>query len=317
MYEQELLECDVSPSKRLRGICKQMPFFLRSIFVENTFWQSIVEADYTVPEEQSARALLPELLTMLGAADPVVRDEYSYPILAIWIERGVYTSTEIRGIGQQMEANLRRGIEEPESDAVFLRTFSALILECVVEYDHLHPFLEEREVRAWLEAGLQYLEQEQDLRGYIQGKGWAHSVAHTADLLMMLAQNRYLAVADLERILTAIADKVRKRVAYVYLYREDERLVYAVRKALKRDLLEMPFLAAWLERLTALEGLPSWFQASFQEEEVSAYTNIRDFVRSLYFQLKFGQEPPTIASALCSALEETLHGIDLGFYRMS
>jgi len=54
--------------------------------VENTFWQAIVEADYTVPEEQSASALLPELLTMLGAIDPVIRDEYSYPILSTWIE---------------------------------------------------------------------------------------------------------------------------------------------------------------------------------------------------------------------------------------
>lgn len=285
--------------------------------MENTFWQSIVEADYTVPEGQSARALLPELLTMLGATDPVMRDEYSYPILAVWIERGVYTPAEMRAIGQQMETNLKRGIEEPRSDTVFLRTFSALILECVVEYDHLHPFLEEQEVCAWLEAGLQYLEQEQDLRGYVQGKGWAHSAAHTADLLMILAQSRHVGVADLERIVNAIADKVRKRLAHVYLYDEDERLAYAVRKALKRDLLEMSFLTAWLERLTALEGLSRWGQAGLKEADASAYINIRDFVRSLYFQLKLGQEPPTIASVLCPALEETLYTIDLGFYTMS
>jgi hypothetical protein len=164
---------------------------------------------------------------------------------------------------------------------------------------------------------LQYLEQEQDLRGYVQGKGWAHSAAHTADLLTMLAQSRYLGVADLERILNAIADKVRKRMAHVYLYDEDERLAYAVRKALKRDLLEMPFLTSWLERLTALEGLSRWGQARLKEADTSAYINIRDFVRSLYFQLKLGQEPPTIASALCPALEETLRAIDLGFYIIS
>ena len=284
--------------------------------MENTFWQSIVEADYAIPERESASALLPELLTMLGATDPVVRDEYSYSILAVWIERGVYTPAEMRAMGQQMETNLKRGSENPGNDAVFLRTFSALILECVIEYDHLHPFLEEQEVRAWLEAGLRYLEQERDLRGYVQGKGWAHSVAHTADLLMMLAQHRYLDVADLERILNVIADKVRKRVAHVYLYREDERLVYTVRKALKRDLLDMSFLAAWLERLTALEGLPGWFQASFKEEDASASTNIRDFLRSLYFQLKFAPEPPTIAPMLYPALEEALRTLGPVFYRM-
>lgn len=284
--------------------------------MENTFWQSIVEAGYTVPEGQSASALLPELVAMLGSTDPVIRDVYSYPILATWIERGLYTPRELRTLGQQMKANLKVGIAEPGNDTVFLRTFSVLILECVVEYDHLHPFLEEQEIRAWLEAGLEYLKQEQDLRGYIQGKGWAHSAAHTADLLMILAQNRYLGTADLEHILDAIADKVRKRVAHVYLSEEDERLAYAVRKALKRNLLAMPFLNSWLERVIALEELPGW-QAAFQETSTTvAYVNIRNFARSLYFQLTFDQEPPTIAPALCSSLEETLRVMDLGFYQM-
>lgn len=285
--------------------------------MENTFWQAIIDADYAVPEEQSASALLPELLAMLGSTDPVLRDEYCYPILAVWIECGLYNSTELRAMGQQMENNLKVGITEPGSDTVFLRTFSALILECIIEYDQLQPFLEEQEVRAWLEASLQYFEQEQDLRGYVQGKGWAHSAAHTADLLMILAQSRYLGVVDLERILNAIADKVRKRVAHVYLYREDDRLAYAVRKALKRDLLEMPFLTAWLERLTELEGLSNWLEASFKETDVSASNNIREFVRSLYFQLKFAPEPPTITPKLFPVLEETLRALDPVFYRMA
>jgi hypothetical protein len=285
--------------------------------LENTFWQSIVEAHYAVPQGQQASELLPVLVTTLGAPDPVMRDEYGYEILEAWIGRGVYPAAELRVLGHQMASNLKVGITEPGSDAIFLRTFSALILACVLEYDHLHPFLEEQEVRAWLEAGLQYLEQEQDLRGYVQGKGWAHSAAHTADLLMMLAQSRYLSVSDLQRILTAIADKVRKRVAHVYLYDEDERLAYAVRKVLQRNLLEMPFLTVWLDRLTALDGLSRWREARLKETDVSAYTNIKNFVRSLYFQLKLGQEPPTIASALCSVLEDTLRAIDLGFYHMS
>lgn len=284
--------------------------------LSNAFWQSIIEADYAVPEGHSATTLLPELLSMLGSIDPTMRDEYSYPILAVWRERGLYTVADLRSIGQQMASNLQRGITEPESDAIFLRTYSALILECVLEHDHSHPFLEEQEVRSWLSAGLQYLEQEQDLRGYIQVKGWAHSAAHTADLLMMLAQNRYLGVADLELLLNAIADKVRKRVAHVYLYGEDERLVYAVRQALRRNLLEMPFLTLWLERLTALGGLSEWSQASFKMSDISAYTNIRAFVRSLYFQLKLGQEPPKVAPTLCTALEEALRTLDLGFYTL-
>jgi len=65
---------------------------MRRRFLENIFWQSLVEADYTLPEGQSASALLPELLTMLGTADPVARDAYGYSILAVWMDRGMYTS---------------------------------------------------------------------------------------------------------------------------------------------------------------------------------------------------------------------------------
>lgn len=284
--------------------------------MENAVWQSVVDTDFAMPEGQGAAQLLPELVMMLGSTDPVARDEYAYPILGTWIERGMYTHAELRALGQAMAANFQVGIGEVEGDAVFLRSFSALILVCVIEYDNLRPFLDEQEVRIWLDDGLRYLEHERDLRGYVQGKGWAHSVAHTADLLMTLAQSRYLKTTDLGRMLNAIADKARQRVAHVYLHDEDERLAYAVRKALKRDLLDMPFLTSWLQRLIALEGLSDWGEAPMNERDISAYINIRDFARSLYFQLTLGEEPPALAPALCAALEETLRALDLGFYRM-
>ncbi|HEU5348030.1 MAG TPA: DUF2785 domain-containing protein [Ktedonobacterales bacterium] len=282
--------------------------------LEKIVWHSIIDADYAVPEGQSATTLLPDLVAMLGSTDPVARDQYAYSVLATWIERGAYTHAELRTLGQTMTVNLQAGIGEAAGDRVFLRAFSVLILASVIEYDSLHPFLDEQEVRAWLEAGLRYLEQEQDLRGYVEGKGWAHSGAHTADLLAILAQNGSLEAADLERILNAIADKVRQRIIHVYLYDEDERLAYAVRKALHRNLLDISFLTDWLRRLIALDGLDSWGQAAMNTAAVSAYINIRDFARSLYFQLKLAPQPPTIAPALCAALEETLRALDLGFY---
>lgn len=122
--------------------------------MENTVWQSIVDTDFAMPEGQSAAQLLPELLMMLGSTDPVARDEYAYPILGTWIERDMYTPTELRALGQAMAANFQVGIGEVKGDAVFLRSFSALILVCVIEYDNVHLFLDEQEVRIWLDDGL-------------------------------------------------------------------------------------------------------------------------------------------------------------------
>ncbi len=96
-----------------------------------------------------------------------MRDEYAYPILAHWIEGGLYSPEAMRAIGSQTADNLKASIGEQGTDAVFLRTFSALILDCVIDYDNQHPFLEEAEVRQWLDDALAYLARECDLRGYV------------------------------------------------------------------------------------------------------------------------------------------------------
>jgi hypothetical protein len=60
---------------------------MRRRFWENIFWQSLVEADDTLPEGQSA--LLPERLAMLSTTDPVAHDAYGYLILAVWMDRSM------------------------------------------------------------------------------------------------------------------------------------------------------------------------------------------------------------------------------------
>ncbi len=70
--------------------------------MEKTFWQAIVEADYALPPGHSIEESTPELLSYLGSTYPVLSDEFAYPILDSWIERGYYSSNELRNIGAQM-----------------------------------------------------------------------------------------------------------------------------------------------------------------------------------------------------------------------
>lgn len=281
--------------------------------MDQTFWKAIVQADYAVPQGHDPVALLPELLSCLGSPDPVWRDEIAYMVLAWWQDRGVFDTETQRQIGHQCAANLKVGIGEQGTDSVFLRTFSALILGNVIEYDTKHQgYLTEAEVHGWLEDALTYFEQERDLRGYTPGGGWAHSVAHTADLLMMLAANSHLGQSDLERILDAIAAKLRLPVPQTYRYDEDERLACTAREVLQRDLLTLAALRAWLTRLVEF----NWGEAYRQEGTICAYINVRDFVRSLYLQLTLGaQEKPAITTELLPVLQEALSLLDIGFYK--
>lgn len=284
--------------------------------MDKAFWRSIVNANYAAPASYSVATLTTELLTKLGSTDPVWRDELAYPILEHWIHRGYYSASELRELAAAMLANLRIGIGEFDDDTVFLRSFSMLVLMEIVGCDNEMRVLSAADAHTYLDAGLAYLADECDLRGYVPERGWAHAVAHTADLLMMLARSRRLAEPDLVRILDGIANKIGERVPHVYLHAEDERMAHAAMCALRRDLLGMAHLRSWLDRLSHHDGRRWTPDDIHAYEGACAYANIRAFLRSLYFQLALAENPPVLASALLSALTDALRVMDFGFYAL-
>lgn len=278
------------------------------------FWQAIVDADCAPPAGHTPAELMPELLAGLGSPDPVLRDELTYTILAIWIERGVYAPAELRAIAHETAANLSAGLGERETDSVFLRSFSALILGEVVDADSANPFLDAGEVQAWLERAVAYAGAERDLRGYVAGKGWAHAAAHMADLLMAFARSPHGAADDLERIVEAIGARANAPSAYAFRHMEDERLASAALAAIERDLLAPPFLDAWLDGVAAMWSGQTWPTASKVEEQTNAYHNTRQFLRSLYFQLTLAARAPGLREALQARILAGLRVMDRYFY---
>lgn len=222
--------------------------------MDKTFWQAIVSNDYLLPSQQTAAALTPGLLSNLSSTDPDVREQFSTTVLEKWLYRGYYTPAELSDFIRQLAANLTVGLGEQGTHTVLLRSFSALTLAEIIYYDCEHPFLTASQLQQLLEDGLAYFLAEQDLRGYEAGIGWLHAVAHGSDLLAVLAPHEVLQVADLERIMEAIATKVAPPTPHVYLYNEDQRMVRAVLWTLQRNLLTMEFLDNWLDRIVHYEG---------------------------------------------------------------
>ncbi|HKV85407.1 MAG TPA: DUF2785 domain-containing protein [Ktedonobacterales bacterium] len=260
--------------------------------MDKAFWQAIIEADFTVPDGHTARDLTPELLTYLGATDITLRDTITYPVLATWLDRGLYADDEKRNLLARLAENLMHGIGENGTDSVFLRSFSVLMLAELVHEDNQRPWLGEQEARQLLELALVYLEAERDLRGWVPDKGWAHSPAHTADLLWALARNRFLAADDLQRILSAIRAKALTPEALPFLYDEDERLAQPVVAAMRRGLIEQSFLAEWVAGFVNRSDQPSWEDAFLAGEDYIPRHNAKLVLRSLYGQLTGSQTPP-------------------------
>ncbi|MCP8967552.1 DUF2785 domain-containing protein [Ectobacillus ponti] len=259
----------------------------------------IRDNEYTVPADTDAYPYAQLLLECLGSADAELRDKLAYTTLAKWILRGEFRHKELRGLLlQALSPNgLFFQIGEAGTDSVFKRAFSVLVVPLALRVHERDPFLSEEQLESTAEQVIEYIYLEQDVRGYVPGKGWAHSVAHTADALAALARtlpDGSLMPAMLDAILYAVS-----RDDLIYAHGEDERLASAVLALRQADALADDQWKAWLLEFAVLET--DWFP-----ERDYIILNRKLLLRSLYFRADEG------FAALCldglQALQQLEHG---------
>jgi len=284
--------------------------------MDKSFWQAIRKSDYQVPEGFTVAILSQELLALLGSPDAELRDYSAFDILERWIAQGLYTEHQMRAMLWGLVGNLNQGLGKKDDDSVLLRSFSALVIAEILKYDNAHPFLNENEVHEVLDQSLLYLEKEQDLRGHLEGKGWAHAIAHTGDLLGVLARSRYSGRRELERLLSALAEKITAPVEHAYTTVEDERLALVAIMALTRDILDDGYWDWWFLQLTMPVEKINWTDTiNFaRPKDICAYHNTRLFLHALYFQLTLAKYKMKGVKEMVSKIIEALHELDAGFY---
>jgi hypothetical protein len=259
--------------------------------MDKLFWKTIQENNYVIPPDHTPTSLTAELMTYLGSTDPELRDRIAYEAFANFLERDYYSPEEIAIYSANLLANLEIGIGETGTDSVFLRSFSVLFLAEIVYNDNKVPRLKKPIIKTILEKGLWYLAAEQDPRGFVQDKGWAHALAHTADLLLVLGKNWNTGSREHNRILDGISKKLIQSTNWVYLYGEDDRLSRAVLEILRRGILSGSFIKKWLDSFLK-PGNSSWKGAWTKAESTNAFFNVRNFMRSLYWQVAAEDDLP-------------------------
>src|SRR5258706_624267 len=272
--------------------------------MDKEFWVAIAKNDYAIPAEHKLNELKGILFSYLGSTDPELRDGIAYIVYANWLKHGMFTKDEVRVHVDELLANLDKGIGETESDSVFLRTFSVLLLAEIIHNDNKKPLLEKDQIQSILTKGLWYLDAEKDPRGYIPVKGWAHALAHTADLMLVLGKNRNTEKDDLEKILQSVANKLVHSMNWVYIHGEDDRLANAVMMIFQRNLVTIEFLKSWLKSFTEPEK--PWSGAYTDEGQTKAFHNSRDFLRSLSWTIRTAGEileKETLAKLVYEALD--------------
>lgn len=182
------------------------------------------------------------------------------------------------------DKHLFYNLGEKGTDSVFARAFSVLVLGLIIDADQRHSFLSEEDFKFVKDQLFKYVLNENDIRGYVDGKGWAHSLAHAADALIGVANHPY----STENELIELLDIIKKKVLFsdsVYNYSEDERMALPVFHVLQRGLLGDYQILNWLgdfqSRLKEQQRLVS------DPYDLTLMVNVRNFLFSLFFRLRF------------------------------
>ena len=242
--------------------------------------QAIASDNYEAPTRPELYPLVLAMGTYTGSLDPELRDDLIYTTMATWIARDIFEPKKLNEILMVSlnEQHLFLGLGEEESDTVFTRSFSMLIVAAVLNAHRRHTFLPDSELQVIKHKLLRYLDGEKDLRGYVPVKGWAHSIAHAADALNELVQCEALDADDVQEVLSSMRNLVGTWEP-VYICEEDERLVSAVLSAWQRAEVSDEDIIQWLESLTPTEDRSPSFPDGYR-----SYINCKNFVRSLTFR---------------------------------
>ncbi|MGN6251751.1 MAG: DUF2785 domain-containing protein [Marmoricola sp.] len=273
------------------------------------FWQQVVADGLRVPQDRPLADMTVELTTMLGDPDPAIRDGIAFPTLATWIHEGVYDDL-LPGLGDGMGVGLEQGLGEDGTDTVFVRSYSALVLAECLDRDTAADVLTAETVLRWGDRLMTWYVREQDLRGFVAGKGWAHAVAHGADALAALARSPRLGRNELVVLLDVVADRLLAGTEAFFVAGEADRMALPVRQVLQRDLVGLSILEPWVARVAAhaiAAGSPT-------QHPFRVAGNAQAFLRSLQLQLALGSPQPPCRTDLLLVLVEQLRATNAPYF---
>lgn len=236
--------------------------------------------EYKIESEKVDRLLL-KMMDHIGTTDAELRDDLIYLTFCNWTVNNVLleeTLIELLNISTDSK-HLFYKIGEKNTDSVFTRSFSMLLIVLIIYKHREENFLSNEQITMVYKKIIKYCTEEKDFRGYVEKKGWAHAIAHAGDALDELSKCSELKKSELLRILDVIKEKICI-YNYVYVHREEERLVTAVMSIMERNLLTEIELYRWIN------SFGRYKKKGYLPQDDYILVNIKNFLRSLYFRLK-------------------------------
>lgn len=260
--------------------------------------------DNIILEQIDLNDLIEKMLSNIGSTDPELRDKLIFNTFCTLIEKDYLNKNQMEHIIEVCLNNLFLGIDRIESDLVFTRSFSSLTIGLLLQKDRKQSFLKEEVVLNIINKSTQYLNLEKDIRGYVETKGWAHSIAHGADLLVEAVKhplfNNNLSSVYLETIKECLFKKSTTNTPFVD--GEEERLVFVVEALIEKGLTTNE-INNWVSEITdTLTNLKN--EEGYSLNYFWKRSNVINFLRGVYFQQLYKNTHLTLRSKITDSLEQ-------------
>jgi hypothetical protein len=252
--------------------------------------------------------LLQEMLNQIGSIDSELRDNLIYSAFGKLILENYLSENQMKHILESCldEHHLFFQIGNCNTDSVFTRSFSSLVIALILHRDHTNSFLTETQAKKAINSIILYLEQERDKRGFVEGKGWAHSVAHGADALTEAVKHPHFDSSLSKNCLNSIKASILSDT--VFIDDEDERLIFAIEALIEKGLADeclLEWVHSFIEELDGIKPEEGFSLSFFRTN-----TNVMNLFKSLYFRLLY----KGLAVKTRKAIEEMIERKFVEFY---
>ncbi|MGM0851288.1 MAG: DUF2785 domain-containing protein [Bacillota bacterium] len=275
------------------------------MITESQLKEKLRKIDFNRPDlvkEMDLNPLLNDMTIHIGSTDGELRDQLIYTSFYRFMEKDYLSPEQMSFLLDTCidEDHLFYCIGRKEDDSIFTRAFSSLVLVLLLDKDRALPFLPAGEVQKAIDACFLYLEAEEDTRGYVEGKGWAHSIAHGADYLVEVIRHPVFPSELHQRCLQVIKNCLLKDAAY--MDDEDGRLFFAIEALLDKGMTDEDLLI-WLIDLSDTvndRNREKGYSYSFYRMKM----NIENFFKTCYFRLKWKEAGSKSGNHISSVLEK-------------
>lgn len=248
--------------------------------------------------------LLQEMLAHIGSVDAELRDHLIYRTFIELLSDNLFTPQQLHYLFETAisEDFLYLHIGEKATDSVFTRSFSALLVAGLLAKDAELLVLNDDDLHIFFKKIGRYLLLEQDIRGYVQDKGWAHSIAHGADLAATTIKHPKFDLQYAPSILHAL--KLVTWKDNVYINDEEERLINIVDALLQQNYSEealIEFVEQAFDRFE-MHLMTQGYNNSF----FSGRTCTLNFMKTLYFSLKMNNKAHQLQNTIYGQVSKWL-----------